>query len=145
MFDPSTNFLNVHEWAYGVTEIVHILSLTLAVGLIAVVDIRLLGYSVAGVSGARLHRATGLGSMIGLVVAATSGLLIFSTDPTRYFEHPTMRAKIVGLVIAIAFNYTIHDRVAAGGHKPFVERVVAVASLVLWIGVTCGGILYSFT
>ena len=145
MFDPSTNFLNVHEWAYGVTEIVHILSLTLAVGLIAVVDIRLLGYRVAGLSGARLHRETGLASMIGLVLAVTSGFLIFSTDPVRYFEHPTMRAKIVGLVVAIAFNYTIHSRVAVGGYGAYVERVVAVTSLALWIGVTCGGIFYSFT
>ena len=145
MFDPSTNFLNVHEWAYGVTEIVHILSLTLAIGFIGLVDIRLLGCRVAGLSAARLHRATGLGSMIGLVLAVTSGLLIFSTDPVRYFEHPTMRAKIAGLVVAIAFNYTIHSRVARGGYGSFVERVVAVASLALWIGVTFGGIFYSFT
>ena len=145
MFDPSTNFLNVHEWAYGVTEIVHILSLTLAVGFIALVDVRLLGYRIAGVSAARLDRATGLPRLIGLVLAVTSGFLIFSTDPVRYFEHPTMRAKIVALVIAIVFDYTIHGRVAAGGYAPSVERVVAVTSLALWIGVTFGGIFYSFT
>jgi hypothetical protein len=71
--------------------------------------------------------------------------LIFSTDPIRYFEHPTMRAKIVVLVIAIIFNYTVHSRVAAGGYGPAVERVVAVTSLGLWIGVTFGGIFYAFT
>lgn len=145
MFDPSTNFLNVHEWAYGVTEIFHILSLTAVIGFIALVDLRLLGVPIGGATADRLLRVTGLGSLIGLVIAITSGFLVFSTDPIRYFEHPTMRFKMVVLLVAIVFNYSIHARAARGGYSPGVQRAVAACSLLLWVTVVFGGIFYAFT
>ena len=56
MYDTSTNFLNVHEWAYGLTEVAHILSLAVSIGLIALVDLRLLGVGPRHVTPARLLR-----------------------------------------------------------------------------------------
>ena len=102
MYDTSTNFLNVHEWAYGVTEIVHILSLAVGIGLIALVDLRLLGVGIERVSAERLWRATAVASLIGLAVAVTTGLMIFSTDPIRYYQHPTMRFKVGLVMVALA-------------------------------------------
>lgn len=40
MPEASANVLNAHEWAYGLTEVAHIVSLGVAIGLIAVVDLR---------------------------------------------------------------------------------------------------------
>ena len=145
MYDASTNFLNVHEWAYGLTEVAHILSLAVAIGLIALVDLRLLGVGISGSTPARLARATTLGSLIGLVVAVTSGLMILSTDPIRYVAHPAMRLKLILLLVALAFNYTIHARVARGSHAPAVSRSVAMVSLVLWVSTVFSGIFYAFT
>ena len=145
MFDPSANFLNLHEWAYGVTEVGHIASLTVAIGLIAVVDLRLLNQGIVDVTAARLVRATAIATLIGFVAAITTGFMIFSTDPARYFAHPTMRLKLVLLLVALAFNYTIHGRVARGSRSPAVCRSVAVVSLALWISVVFTGIFYAFT
>ena len=145
MYDTSTNFLNVHEWAYGLTEIAHILSLAVGVGLIAVVDLRLLGVGVQRVSAERLWRATAAISLMGLVVAVTSGLMIFSTDPVRYFDHPTMRFKLLLVLVALAFNYTLHSRVVRGNHPPIVGSSVAVLSLLMWVAVVFSGIFYAFT
>jgi len=145
MFDPSTNFLNVHEWAYGVTEIIHILSMTAAIGFIALIDLRLLGLRIGGATSERLLRVTAIGTLIGLVIAITTGFLVFSTDPIRYFEHPTMRLKIAALVVAIVFNYTIHTRAARGGYLPGVQRAAAALSLLLWVTVVFGGIFYAFS
>lgn len=145
MPDPSTNFLNVHEWAYGATEVLHILSLTLAVGLIAVVDLQLLGVDIGRASSSRLQRAAATGSVIGLVLAITTGLMVLSTDPIRYVEHPTMRFKLVVLAAAIAFNYAVHTRVARGDYSPAVRRAVGATSLLLWVAVVFSGIFYAFT
>src|SRR5215510_14506592 len=111
MYDTSTNFLNVHEWAYGLTEVVHILSLAIGVGLIAVVDLRVLGIGPAQATPERLLRSTAVGAVIGLVLAVTSGLLIMSTDPIRYFNHPTMQLKLALVVFGLGFNYAVHNRV----------------------------------
>lgn len=145
MYDASHNFLNVHEWAYGATEIVHILSLTAAIGFIALVDLRLLGVAVGQASAARLARATAVGSLIGLVVAITTGFMVFATDPVRYFNHPTMRLKLVMLLVAIIFNYSVHARVARGDFPLAIRRGVASISLLLWVTIVFSGIFYSFT
>lgn len=145
MSDASANFLNAHEWAYGVTEVGHIVSLALAVGLIAVVDLRLLDQGIVHATSARLLRATAIGTLIGFIVAITTGFMIFSTDPSRYVAHPTMRLKLILLVIGLVFNYTIHSRVARGGWSPAVSRSIAVMSLALWTSVVFSGIFYAFT
>ena len=145
MSDASANFLNVHEWAYGATEVAHIVSLAFAIGLITVVDLRLLNQGIVQATPARLLHATGIGTLIGFIVAITTGLMIFSTDPVRYFAHPTMRLKLVLLLVALAFNYTIHSRVARGSRSPAVCWSVAIMSLVLWISVVFSGVFYAFS
>jgi len=145
VYDASNNFLNVHEWAYGATEVVHILSLAVAIGLITLVDLRLLGFAIGRASAARLLRATAVGSLIGLVVAITTGFMVFATDPVRYFNHPTMRFKLVTLVVAIIFNYSIHTRVARGDFPAAIRVTVASVSLLLWVTIVFSGIFYSFT
>src|SRR5262245_45117137 len=145
MYDTSTNFLNVHEWAYGLTEIAHILSLSVSIGLIALVDLRLLGVGPRGVTPARLVRATAIGTVIGLVTAVTSGLLIASTDPVRYFNHPTMRLKLLAVIIGLVFNYALRNRVARSSYSPAAGRSVALLSLGVWTTAVFGGIFYAFT
>ena len=145
MYDASSNFLNVHEWAYGLTEVAHIVSLAVGIGLIVVVDLRLLGLGLPGASPARLARATALGSLAGLIVAITTGLMILSTDPIRYIAHPTMRLKLYLLLAALAFNYTVRARIIRGDHLTAAGRVVAALSLTLWVSIVFSGIFYTFT
>ena len=145
VYDASNNFLIVHEWAYGLTEIAHILSLAVGIGLIALVDLQLIGVGIPGADPRRLVRATALPSLIGLIVALTSGLMILSTDPIRYLAHPVMRLKLLLLVVALIFNYTIHARTARGGWSPAANRSVATISLALWVSIVFGGIFYAFT
>ena len=145
VYDASANFLNVHEWAYGATEVAHIVSLAVSIGLIAVVDLRLLNQGLVPATAARLLRSTAIGTLIGFVVAVTTGFMIFSTDPTRYVAHPTMKLKLVLLLVGLVFNYTIHNGVARRGRSPTVGRSVAVVSLALWIAVVFSGIFYAFS
>lgn len=145
VYDTSTNFLNVHEWAYGVTEVSHILSLAVGIGLIALVDLRLLGLGVERATAERLWRATAVASLMGLAVAVTTGLMIFSTDPIRYLDHPAMQFKVVLIVVALAFNYTIHGRAARGVYSHTASSIVAMVSLGMWVVIVFSGIFYSFT
>jgi hypothetical protein len=145
VYDTSTNFLNVHEWAYGLTEVAHILSLAVGVGLIALVDLRLLGVGPERASAERLWKATAVVSLMGLVVAVTTGLMIFSTDPIRYFGHPTMRFKLVLVLVALAFNYLVHNRVVLGRYPQIARSSVAALSLVMWAAIVFSGIFYAFT
>ena len=145
MFDSSTHFLIAHEWAYGLTEIFHIVSMAVGIGLIALVDLRVLGAGILLASPQRLLRATMMASMVGLIVAITSGFLILSTDPVRYFNHPTMRLKLLLIVVALVFNYAVHNRLVSGGYSRVTSRCVAAGSLAIWVTIVFSGIFYAFT
>ena len=145
MFDSSTHFLIAHEWAYGLTEIFHIVSMAVGIGLIALVDLRVLGAGILLASPQRLLRATMMASMVGLIVAITSGFLILSTDPVRYFNHPTMRLKLLLIVVALVFNYAVHNRLVSGGYSLAASRCVAAGSLAIWVTIVFSGIFYAFT
>ena len=145
MFDSSTHFLIAHEWAYGLTEVFHIVSMAVGIGLIALVDLRVFGAGILPASPERLLRATMMASMVGLIVAITSGFLILSTDPVRYFNHPTMRLKLLLIVVALVFNYVVHNRLVSGGYSPVTSRCVAAGSLAIWVTIVFSGIFYAFT
>src|SRR4029450_12297486 len=68
-----------------------------------------------------------------------------STDPIRYFNHPTMRLKLLFVIVGLVFNYALHNRVAAGDYSPAAGRLVAVLSLAGWTTTVFGGIFYAFT
>ncbi len=123
-----------------VLECFHIAGFALAIGMTALIDFRLLGFGLRDETPAEIA-ASGLSWMLGgLVVAVFSGMLIFSTDPDMYTGNWIFGAKMVCLVLAIVFNYTIHRKVVSKGGSPAVRRTVAVASLTLWLSVVFGGI-----
>ena len=128
------------QLVFPILECFHIAGFALSIGMTALVDFRLLGVGLrdetpAEIAGSALWYVLG-----GLVVAVFSGLLIFSTDPDSYYLNWVFDVKMVCLVLAIVFNYTIHRKVVSPGASPAAGRWVAVASLALWLSVVFGGI-----
>ncbi len=144
VYDPLTNPLNQIEWAFGALECIHIASFAVAIGSIAMVDFRLMGLGLKNLRSSDLLRTTTFWTLGGLTTAITSGLLLFSTDPERYSRNEVFRLKLICLVIAIIYNYTVHRMVARRGSAG--AGVIAGAmSLLLWVPVIFGGLFYAFT
>ncbi len=106
----------------------------------ALVDFRLLGLGLQKQTPAEIARAFDWWMLGGLIVAVFSGLLIFSTDPDMYYLNWSFLIKMLCLILAIAFNYTIHRRAVSGSLSPPAARLVAGVSLTLWVSVIFGGI-----
>jgi len=143
-YDPSTNPLNTNEWSFPLFECIHIAMFAMSIGTIALVDFRMLGMTLRKQTAAELLRATSLWTLMGLIVVITTGLVIFSSDPVRYYYNPAMRYKLIALVVAIVYNYTIHRKTVLAKAGPLVSGVVAAVSLALWISIVFAGIFYSF-
>ena len=107
-------------------------------------DFRLLGIGLRHQSSAQLTKDTGLWTIVSLSIAIFAGLLLFTTDPDKYYLNISFVFKMIVLVLAILFNYTIHRKVAFSNPPPGQNWLVACISLVLWISVIFGGILISF-
>jgi hypothetical protein len=142
-FDPSTNPLNNNEWAFPLLECIHIAGFALSVGMIAIVDFRLIGLST-GQKPAQLLKETSTLTLFGLVIMLLTGPLIFSSDPHMYLYNQSFRFKMGALLLAIIYNYTVHRRVALSDASPGVNKLVGVVSLLLWVSVVAGGLFIAF-
>lgn len=138
------NPLNVSPWTFPILEVTHIVSFAIAISTIAIVDFRMLGLMMLRQTPGKLTTDTRLWTIVSLCVALFSGLLMYSTDPDKFYLNVSFLFKIACLVVAIVFHYTIHRRVAFSKHPGAAGKVVACVSLALWIGVVFGGIFIEF-
>ena len=83
-------------------------------------------------------------TLISLSLALFSGLLMYSTDPDKFYLNLSFLFKVTCLLLAILFHYTIHRKVVLADASPILGRVVAVVSIALWVGVVFGGIFIEF-
>jgi len=145
-YDPATNPLNNNEWSFPLAECVHIATFAMSVGTIAIVDFRLLGIELRKQTAAQLLRATSLWTLAGLIITISAGMVIMTTDPVAYYLNWSFRYKMIALVVAIVFNYTIHRKVVMSDTSSRASRtLVALISLTLWISIVFSGLFYAFT
>src|SRR4051812_7187430 len=120
------NPLNASSFAFPLLECVHLVGIICGIGTAALVNLRLMGVGTFNSSPARLWGETMLLTLGGLLVAIFSGLLLFSIDPEMYYSNHAFRFKMVALVTAVGFYYTIVRRAAARDRK---ASVIACISL----------------
>ncbi len=144
VYDPATNPLNNNEWAFPLTECIHIAAMAFSIGTIALVDLRLLGLGLTKQTAAQLARSTEIWTLAGLVGVITSGLLIFSSDPVHYLHNGPFQFKMGMLLAGIVFHYTGHRQVALSGRRGARAWLIACVSLLLWLSLVFAGIFIAF-
>lgn len=135
-----------NEFAFPCIETVHVLAITLVVGSIAVVDVRLLGWASRDRAVSRLSADVLPVTWAAFAAAALSGLLLFASNAPKYLENPYFRGKLLLLALAglnmLVFRFVIcRDLPAwdAAGSPPRAARIAAALSLLFWtLVVACG-------
>ena len=138
------NPLNTSAWTFPILEVFHIVGFAVAIGTVALVDFRLLGFGLRQQTPGQLTKDLSAATLISLSVALFSGLLLYSTDPDKFYLNVSFLFKIVCLLLAILFHYTIHRKVALSDSSPGAGKLVALVSIVLWVSVVFGGIFIEF-
>ncbi len=129
-------------WLFPFVEIFHLLGLGILGGAILILNLRLMRLAFRGESTAELAgelRPWMLGS---LVVMLISGFLLFSTEAVKMYGNWAFQIKMLFLLLAIIYTFTIHRRVTLADDVRFgraVRVIVAIVSLLLWSGVGLGG------
>jgi len=143
---PIGTAIRESDYAFPVIESVHVLAITLLVGTIAVLDLRLLGLVFRGIPVTRVARTVFPLTWSGFAVMLASGLLLFWAEAAKNYSNPAFRIKLVLLVLVglnpLIFHTTIYRRV----HEwellecsPWRARAAALASLSLWGGIIVAG------
>jgi hypothetical protein len=138
-------------WLYPGVETVHLVGIGLLFGSIAVVDLRLLGFS-RSISVKRLAAHTLPWTAASFLLIVPSGLLMFTAHAADFISSPVFLVKM-SLIFAAGVNAALFHvgvfRSAARwdveARPPGTARAAAAASLGLWIAViACGRLLAYF-
>ena len=146
----ATTIRNSSYW-FPSLEAVHVIALSLMLGTLTVVDLRMLGVASKGRSAARVSTEVLKWTWLGFAVVALSGFTMFTTN-ARVYAHNTAFLIKLGLLVAAGINMAIFhltaertishwDRRAA----PPIGKAAAILSLMLWVAVVFAGRVVGFT
>ncbi len=144
----------IQESRYGFPIVVaaHILGLTLSVGTLLWVDLRLLGIAVQRLPVSHVYRSLAPWFLIGFAVMVASGLTLFTAYATLAYANFYFRLKMVALVLAGANALVFHFMTQRGSAEwdaalrpPAAARVAGLTSIVLWVAVMLAGRMMSYT
>lgn len=138
------DLLNGSVLIFPALEVFHILGFALLIGSVALVDFRMLGVGLIRHQPAEISKTMFPWMHLGLAFILFSGPLMYATDPDMYYLNWSFVLKMVALVLALAFNYTIHRKTVKQWTPEHSGQAVAVVSLVLWASVVFGGICIAF-
>ena len=128
-------------WAFPVIEAVHLLALCVLGGSLLVVDLRMLGTGLRGVSVSELraYARPWLTGAIALLII--TGIPLFLSEAVKCYYNLSFWVKMVGLVVGLGFTFGVREKVARGieFEIPTQARLIAASSLTIWFVVAAAG------
>ena len=153
-------WLDTHSWStalheslymYPLIETTHVLSLTLFVGTLAVVDLRLLGFAYRNTPISQLTSTILPWTLVGFVIITVTGVLLFYAIPVRTYESVWFRIKVLMIIAAginaLYFHYRVSKNRILWDSAPKPPRAVRITSgfsLSMWIGVIFAGRMIAY-
>ena len=137
-------WLGQATWRIAGLLTLHLFGFTLLLGTVVFSSVRLMRTDADPVA---VMREVATVERIGLALMLITGALIFTGGAEAYYAGYWFRLKMVLLVGALAFRYTIYRIVNGANHHRFstaVRRATSVASLLLWFAVACAGRAIAF-
>jgi hypothetical protein len=133
-------------------ESIHVLMATTVVGSIAIVDLRLIGYASHRRGARQLILDLLPFTWAAFALAATTGSLLFTSNPLGYAGNAPFVSKMVVLVLAginmAIFHLTAYQRIGEWNDDlppPRGARIAGATSLSLWIVIVFLGRWIGFT
>jgi hypothetical protein len=114
----------------------HLLGFTLVMGGALIADLRLLGVIFTQRSISDVTLPVGRGILLGLAISVITGALLFLGRAMEVSANGTFQIKMLLLVAAAVFHFSVASRASVGARR---ARVAGAVSLALWIGLAIAG------
>ena len=141
-----------NEVIFPWVEAIHVLAITVVVGAISIVDLRLFGLASMDRPVGKLTRSVLMFTWIAFALAALSGSLLFAANAVTYAGNFFFRGKMILLFFAGLNMMAFHlmcarhmQKWGAGMTPPLGARIAGGLSLTLWICVVGFGRWIGFT
>lgn len=138
------SFVRGSAWAYPVVNLLHLLGMVLLIGGIGILDLRIAGaFRTLPINA--LSRALTPLALAGLTLMVLSGPLLFAADAVALARSPTFGWKLALIVLALANALTFRRFWRGTADEPGVPlRLMAIASIALWLSVAALGRLIAY-
>jgi hypothetical protein len=144
-------FIHQNPWAFTTVQVIHVIAISLVIGTIAMVDVRLLGLASTRRPFVELARGILPFTWAAFIVAVAAGSLLFISRATDYYVNPIFLIKMLLIVVAginmLIFELGTVRGVAEWNLKPIPPlpaRLAGGISLGCWILVVVFGRLTDF-
>jgi hypothetical protein len=130
-------------WVFPVVESIHICGFSLLVGTATILDLRLLGLSFRQLSISQVAKNLSPWINTGIAIQLITGAYLFSGDPGEYVQVAAFRIKMVMLLLALIFHFTVIRMATAAARDSAPlgwRRLGGVVSLGLWVSVLLAGL-----
>ena len=144
---PVAVLIQTSDWPFPTIEVLHVISVVLVYGVIAIVDLRLIGLAGRSRRYADLAQESLHWVWAAFVVAVITGALMFVSQANAYWGNYFFRTKMIFIVIAginmlimeFVISRTRHEWGIEAGGIPFTARLAGTLSLTFWtVVVVCG-------
>jgi len=137
---------------FGTFLTLHVLSMCLFLGLVFMMDLRLLGVAHRDTPITQIQKRLFPWQLVGAIVMSISGLVLFYAQPVLYWGKGFYWVKmLVAMPLAmlnlLVFHFTTYRSVGAWDTSvspPFGAKLAGVLSIVLWVTVLSFGRLVAY-
>jgi hypothetical protein len=143
---PLATFVSHSPWGFPAMLMLHMTGVAIVFGMIAVIDLRLLGLTSSKWAVSALCREALPWTWGAFVVCAVTGAMLFLGGPLKYFDNPAFQMKMLLVVLAglnmLVFHFTIYRSVAVWDRDvavPFTGKLAGAISLIAWIAIVAYG------
>jgi hypothetical protein len=149
---PPAIWIQQSLYGFAIVVAVHILGITLSVGTLLCVDLRMLGVAFERLRVSEVYRGLAPWFLSGFAIMAASGGMLFAAFATAAYANLYFRIKMAAIVLAAVNALLFHvvtQRSSAvwdgAARPPAGVRVAGLVSLLLWGTVLVAGRMISYT
>jgi hypothetical protein len=136
-------------WMYPAMKWVHFVGLSIWLGAIVAVDLRLIGVGARRQTATQLSNGLFVWRWIGFFVAFLGGFLLFSVEATNYVLHPSFLLKLAILTpLALILHVVVHTKAhvwTKTGHTSAIGRWAGLFEFLLWMSVVAASVGFLLT
>jgi hypothetical protein len=129
-------------WAFAFVEVIHLWGLTMLLGSLLMVYLRVTGLAMRTEPVESIARQFAPWNLVGLIVMVLSGGTLFLAEALKCLENDPFRIKMALLLPAVFFHYGLYRKVSqvhARPLSPALAKLGGAIAAALWLGVGIAG------
>lgn len=135
--------INTTNWLYSLVEVVHYFTIFVVVGTNVVIDLRILGILARRQPTTRVTTQVFPWMWTAFGFAMVSGFLLSAGTASEYFPNWVFDLKMWVILAAVVPTIILQAKISKWGSQsslPGIAKVVAVISIILWVGTILAGV-----